>query len=115
MRARGREGRSRSSARGPTGESRALSSSKGGDLALSLGRHYTSGWESAGTLAQVPLDGTAAREILENVQEADWAPDGKSLAVVREVAGRYRLEFPIGKVLYETSGWISYPRVSRQG
>jgi eukaryotic-like serine/threonine-protein kinase len=92
-----------------------LSISKGGDLALSLGRRYTFGWESTGTLAQVPLDGTAPREILENVQEADWAPDGKSLAVVRAVAGRYRLELPVGKVLYETSGWISNPRISRQG
>jgi eukaryotic-like serine/threonine-protein kinase len=92
-----------------------LSISKAGDLALSLGRRYTFGWESTGTLAQVPLDGTAPREILENVQEADWAPDGKSLAVVRAVAGRYRLEFPVGKVLYETSGWISYARVSPKG
>jgi Tol biopolymer transport system component len=38
------------------------------------------------------------------------------LAVVRNVAGRDRLEYPIGKVLYETSGgWISYPRISPKG
>jgi dipeptidyl aminopeptidase/acylaminoacyl peptidase len=36
--------------------------------------------------------------------------------VVRNVGGRDRLEYPIGKVLYEASGgWISYPRVSPKG
>jgi hypothetical protein len=32
-----------------------------------------------------------------------------------DVAGRNRLEYPIGKVLNETGGWISHPRVSRRG
>jgi len=35
--------------------------------------------------------------------------------VVRDVDGRNRLEYPIGKVLYVTSGWVSHPRVSPQG
>lgn len=57
--------------------------------------------------------GGAPRPVLEDVEWADWSPDGTNLAVVRNVAGRDRLEYPIGKVLYETSGgWISYPRVS---
>jgi len=53
--------------------------------------------------------------VLENVQWADWSPDGNNLAIVRDVGGRNQLEFPIGKVLYETLGWISHPRVSRKG
>ena len=62
------------------------------------------------------LAGGAPRPILEDVESADWSPDGTSLAVVRNVSGRERLEYPIGKVLYETSGgWISYPRVSPKG
>jgi Tol biopolymer transport system component len=32
---------------------------------------------------------------------ADWSPDGKDLAIIRRVEGRHRLEFPIGRVLYE--------------
>ena len=92
-----------------------LAVSRNGVLAISLGRRFTLGWESAGTLAQVSLEGGAPREVLENVQEADWAPDGKSLLVVREVAGRCRLEFPIGKILYESGGWISLPRLSPRG
>ena len=67
-----------------------LSISKAGELALSPNRRFTTGWETVGTLAQMPLSGGAPREILENVSEADWAPDGKSLAVVHEVSGKYR-------------------------
>jgi hypothetical protein len=92
-----------------------LSVSGSGQLAISLSRRFTNGWESSGTLAQVPLEGGAPREVLENVQEADWAPDGKTLLVVREVGGRSRLEFPIGKVLYEAPGWISLARLSPRG
>ena len=63
----------------------------------------------------MPLAGGAPREILEGVQWADWSPDGTNLAVVRDVGGRNRLEFPIGKVLYEAGGWISHPRISPKG
>jgi Tol biopolymer transport system component len=35
--------------------------------------------------------------------------------VVRDVAGQNRLEYPIGKVLYKTAGWISHPRISPDG
>ena len=45
--------------------------------------------------------GGAPRPVLEDVESADWSPDGLSLAVVRNVSGRERLEFPIGKILYE--------------
>ena len=68
-----------------------------------------------GTLGEVPLAGGATREIAESVDWADWAPDGRSLAIVRDVAGRQRLEFPVGHILYETTGWISHPRVSPIG
>ena len=68
-----------------------------------------------GTLARMPVDGGAARDILEDVQEADWSPDGTKLAVVRWVNGRNQLEYPIGKVLYETAGYISDLRVSPRG
>jgi hypothetical protein len=32
--------------------------------------------------------------------------------VVREEAGQSRVEFPIGKLFYQTGGWISHPRVA---
>jgi Tol biopolymer transport system component/predicted Ser/Thr protein kinase len=92
-----------------------LSVSSSSELAILLNRRYVLGWESRGTLARVPLSGGAPREVLEDVGDADWSPDGKELAVTRELGDRRRLEYPIGKVLYETSGWISNPRVSPDG
>ena len=92
-----------------------LSISSTGEMAISLGRRFTVGWETTGTLARVPLEGGAPREILEGVHEADWSPDGQSLAVARLVDGRFRLEYPIGEVLYETDGWLGDVRVSPGG
>jgi len=63
----------------------------------------------------MPLSGGAPRDMVENALEADWSPDGSNLAVTRYVNGRTLLEYPIGKVLYETAGYISYPRFSPDG
>ena len=92
-----------------------LSVSATGELAVLLNRHYLGQSVSRGTLARMPLDGGTPREILEDVQEADWSPDGTKLAIVRWVNGRNRLEYPMGKVLYETNGYLSWPRVSPKG
>jgi len=75
------------------------------------------GYARVGTLARLPLGGGAPRPVMENVQYADWAPDGKDFAVVRFIPEShvYRLEYPVGKVLYETNGWLSHPRFSRDG
>ncbi len=85
---------------------------RNGEIAISLGRRFLTTHHSIGTLAVAPLSGGAPREILENVEGADWSPDGRELAVVHEVEGRYRLEFPIGKALYDSVGWMTHPRVS---
>ncbi len=90
-----------------------LSVSSGGELALLLLHRR---WEaSLGTLAHAPLGGGAPREVMENVEWADWALDGKDMAVVRIAGARRRLEFPIGTTLYEPGGWLSHPRVSPRG
>jgi serine/threonine protein kinase/Tol biopolymer transport system component len=68
-----------------------------------------------GTLAQVSIGADAPRDLLDNVEAADWAPDGNALAVDHIVNGQSRVEYPIGKVLYETTGWISHLRVSPKG
>ena len=92
----------------PPGQVLAVSAS--GEMAVLLGNG------PAGTLARVPFGGGAPREILENVYHADWGPDGESLAVVRKIAGKYRLEYPVGTVLYETDDRPpAYPRVARDG
>jgi Tol biopolymer transport system component len=74
------------------------------------------GADDVGTLARVPFGGGTPREVLEGVSGADWGPDGDSLAVVRTVGGKFRLEYPIGTVLYETEKRPPMtPRVSSDG
>jgi serine/threonine protein kinase/Tol biopolymer transport system component len=92
-----------------------LSVSTSEELALSLNRRFVFGWISDGTLARAPFAGGAPRELLERVMEAEWALDG-SLAVIRRVkGGQTRLEWPEGRVLFQTPGWISHPRFSPDG
>jgi eukaryotic-like serine/threonine-protein kinase len=88
-----------------------LAISQQGGVAILLDRQRQGAWPRRGTLASVPLGGDAPRPIMTDVQDADWSPDGTNLAVVHIVSGRYRLEYPLGAVRYETDGWISQPRV----
>ncbi|MGZ4777821.1 MAG: protein kinase domain-containing protein, partial [Thermoanaerobaculia bacterium] len=92
-----------------------LSVSPSGELALSLGRRFTGGWTTSGTLARRPLGGGAPRPLVENVQDAEWMPDGKNLMVIRHAAGIYRIEAPIGTVVYESAMWLTHPRRSPRG
>ncbi len=94
-------------------DARVLAVSSTGELAISIGHETT--WTGKGTLARVPLEGGAPRELLENVSLADWSPDGRDLAVVHNVAGKDRVEFPIGKLLYETADEIESVRFSPRG
>ena len=75
-----------------------LAISPAGEMAVLLGN---TGY--AGTLARMPFAGGVPRPAVDNVvyAGADWSPDGKDLAIIRRVGGKFRLEFPIGKVLYE--------------
>ena len=86
-----------------------------GEMAISADYRLAGTYVGTGTLSRAPLASGAPRAMLEDVQSADWAPDGGSLTVIRNVGGRTRLEFPIGKPLYETGGWVSHPRVSPDG
>jgi eukaryotic-like serine/threonine-protein kinase len=97
----------------PGAEILAISST--GEMAVLLKSRQAKSQVYMGTLARMPLGGGAPREILEDIQWADWSPDGSQLAIVRDFNGRNRLEYPPGKVLYETGGWISHPRISRKG
>jgi WD40 repeat protein len=96
----------------PPAELQAISSR--GEIALTLAHEYD-GWMGEGTLARAPMLGGGARPVLEHVREADWARDGSDLAIVRRIKGRERLEFPVGRVLYETSGYIGNIRFAPDG
>ena len=86
-----------------------------GEMAIAVNSHFLQGFESAGMLARALQGGGAPRDIVDGVEYADWSPDGTALAVGRREAGKMRLEYPVGKVLYETAAWISHPRISPDG
>ena len=86
-----------------------------GEMAICLARRQRSGFVTCGTLARLPLGGGAPRQMLDDVDEAAWGPQGSQLAVVHEVEGRSTLEYPLGRVLFRTTGWLSHPRVSWDG
>jgi serine/threonine protein kinase len=67
-----------------------------------------------GTLSLSPTTGAAAREIRESVHGADFGPSG-AMALVQCRGGRCVLEYPPGTRLYETTGWMTGPRVSPDG
>src|SRR5579864_500138 len=92
-----------------------LAVSRSGEAALGVGGSISNHLMVVGaTLSRSPLGGGAPRQVLKDVLAADWSPDG-TLAVAHYIGGRMRLEYPIGKVLYETSGWVSDLRFSPSG
>ena len=106
----------------PDGE--LLACSPAGDLAIALQRQYQHPCLFSGTLAVVPAGQSHGLPVVDAVQCADWhprsgvdraGPPARWLAVVREVDGRSRLEFPIGTVRYRSVGWISHLRFSPEG
>jgi hypothetical protein len=92
-----------------------LSISRNGELAVSLDCRPILAGVTIGTLARLPLDGGVPRELAEGALFADWSPEGEDLAVVRPAGGKSRLEFPLGKTIYESGGWLSHPRISPAG
>ena len=85
------------------------------EMAILSGIHLSAGGRMEGNLQNVALAGGAAQPVLSNVEAADWSPAGRGIAVVRRVDSMDRLEYPIGKVLAETPGWIGDPRFSPTG
>ncbi|HET7712170.1 MAG TPA: hypothetical protein VFL80_09605, partial [Thermoanaerobaculia bacterium] len=70
------------------------------------------GYATTGILARVPLAGGAPRRVCQDMQEAEWTRDGKNFLLVRRVEGFYRIESPIGNVIYKTPRWVSRARFS---
>jgi eukaryotic-like serine/threonine-protein kinase len=89
-----------------------LAVSKSTELAILLHRDRFTG---LGTLARVPLAGGMPREVADNVLQADWSPDGSKLAIIRSVNNKYRVEYPVQTVRYETPHDIRDLRVSPDG
>lgn len=93
-----------------------LSVSATGELAVITGATNLWGHRVfSGTLSRMSSTG-GARAWMDHVTEADFSPDGATLAIIRENAGTWQLEYPVGKVLHTVkSGYLSDPRVSPDG
>src|ERR1700686_2648579 len=94
-----------------------LAISKSGEMAIRLNTVGYGGYARSGTLARGPLGGGKPREVLNNVQDADWSANGESMAVVRYMPenSHWRLEYPVGKVLIDSINWMSHPKISPDG
>src|SRR5579862_4527851 len=97
-------------------QTQVLAVSPGGQMAvLRRFRVADNVFSYIGTLAQLSIGADAPRDLLDDVEDADWNADNTSLAVIHTVGGKSRLEYPVGKVLYETPGWLSNIRFSPKG
>jgi len=94
-----------------------LAISKNGELAIRLNTINMGGYARIGTLARLPLSGGTPREVLESVGDVDWSADGEKMAATVFVpeTRHWRLEYPIGKVLFDSINWISTPKISSDG
>jgi len=97
------------------GKAHLLAVSSQGDLAVILDPSFPFAFGLKGTLAVMPELGGAPRELATEVFYADWAPDGKSMAVVRGGTEGTTLEYPLGTVVFRSTGFVSDPRVSPSG
>jgi eukaryotic-like serine/threonine-protein kinase len=91
-----------------------LAVSSNGTMAVLMNQRMATWWHR-GTVATVPASGGAPRPVADDALEASWTPDGRSLAITHRVGDRIRLELPRGHVIYETTGDITAPRISRDG
>ncbi len=95
----------------PSDDADILAISAASELAILLGNAVPNG----GMLARVAMSGGTPRQALEGVAYAgaDFAPDGRDLALAHLVDGKSRLEFPPGKVLVAEG--VTGPRFSPDG
>jgi len=92
-----------------------LGISPSGEMAIALDCLSNHPGICRGTLARAALTGGSPRSVEEGIQDADWSADGSEMLIARDVGGKARIEYPRGKVLYETSGHVSYARLSPKG
>src|SRR5579862_7637698 len=92
-----------------------LSISQQGQMAVLVRPVHYAHFQWYGTLATAPTGGGSPREILENVYDADFSPDGSELAVIDRDQTKWRVQYPIGKTVLETDNWLTDLRISPYG
>jgi DNA-binding winged helix-turn-helix (wHTH) protein/sugar lactone lactonase YvrE len=66
-------------------------------------------------LVRVARNKNSITTIADGARDADWLPDGSTLALVRRRGAESLVEFPAGHVVYASRGWIDSLRVSPAG
>ena len=97
-------------------DSRVLSVSRTGEMALLFGPQNIVRTIGAQTLARIPMAGGARRDMLTGVVDADWIPGTETVAVIRDPGGNrpWTVEFPAGRTVHEArTAWSL--RVSPDG
>jgi DNA-binding winged helix-turn-helix (wHTH) protein len=84
-------------------DSRIVSISRAGDMALLFGPQNVARAFGTRTLSRIPLAGGARRDMLTGVVDADWVPGTDALAVIRDPGGGgpWTVEFPVGTTVHE--------------
>ena len=97
-------------------DSRILSISRAGDMAVLFGPQNITHTFGVRTLARIPMAGGARRDMLTGVVDADWIPGTDALAVIRDPGGGrpWTVEFPAGTTVHEARAAWSL-RVSPDG
>jgi Tol biopolymer transport system component len=96
---------------------RLLAVSRQGELAVVLDpKALPFSYLSPGTLARASSSSAAPKPEIENIQAADYTPDGSALAIVRYVPGKStcQVEYPVDTVLFSSPA-ISDLRFSPNG
>jgi hypothetical protein len=88
----------------PVGQGDAVIVATTGAEALVMILDYGRSGPSRFRLVRTATESGSTRELVEGAWWADWAHGGSQMAVSRRVGDRYRLEYPVGRVLFETSG-----------
>jgi eukaryotic-like serine/threonine-protein kinase len=97
----------------PPGKILAISAKS--ELAFLREASFIRSFVQPGILVRAGLEGGTGRDVLEDVTAADWSSDGLQLAVTRRANGKNRLEYPLGKTLFETNRPMGYARISPNG
>ena len=92
-----------------------LDVSKQDEMAVLVRAHFYGQYQWGGTLARVPVGGTSSRELLDDVYDASWSPDGNELAAIVWKGEQWEVQYPLGKILLKTDYWLSDIRVSPDG
>lgn len=97
------------------GEASLKSVSRSGKIAVLV--NFELSWSDGykGTLQILRAGGVQPEATYPGVDDAAFAPDDSFAILKTGMDGDQRLEYPVGTVLYKSTGWMSYPRFSPKG